>query len=494
VGTRAHELVGQVVASRVARRLVVSAVVLAALAGAPPPAGADSVDDYIRAQMVRRKIPGLALAVVQGGQVVKLAGYGLASVELEAPVTPDTVFELASVTKQFTATAIMQLAEEGKVGVDDPVAKYLPGTPPAWQAITIRHLLTHTAGLAKLEESFGALWKNGVRMDTTTGQAFDAATKDPMSFAPGDGWQYSDVGYFLLGMVIEKVSGQRYAAFLADHFFVPLGMTSTSVINQWAIVPHRAPGYTLRNDQLARIRRDAQFALPSHYGVLSSVRDLVKWEAALDRAQVLTPSSLAAMWTPVRLNDGSQRPYGFGWFVTERRGHRLIEHPGITGTQFSRFPDDHLTVIVLTNLGYRLGGQEVDAWGLTHGVAGLYLPGLLLSGVAKEPDPDPVRTEHIRAFLEHLGRGEDAPEALPGLTAALRPSMEEIKRVFGKRMAELRSLTYITTDTRPAGSESLGVPVREQVHYEMVTASETRYFSFWLGADGRVINFVSYPD
>ena len=162
------------------------------------PARADSVDDYIRAQIARRKIPGLALAVVQRGQVVKLAGYGLASVELEAPVTPDTVFELASVTKQFTAAAVMKLVEEGKVGLDEPVSKYLPGTPPTWQAITIRHLLTHTAGLPKLGEDFVALWKDGVRMNYTTEQAFDAATKDAMSFSPGDGWQYSDVGYSCL--------------------------------------------------------------------------------------------------------------------------------------------------------------------------------------------------------------------------------------------------------------------------------------------------------
>jgi CubicO group peptidase (beta-lactamase class C family) len=474
--------------------LAIAALTFAMLVEPAQPARADSVDDYIRAQIARRKIPGLALAVVQRGQVIKLAGHGLASVELDAPVTPDTVFELASVTKQFTAAAVMKLVEDGKVALDEPVSKYLSGTPPTWQAITIRHLLTHTAGLPKLSDGFAALWKNGVKMNYTTEQAFDAATKDAMSFGPGDGWQYSDVGYFLLGMVIERVSGQRYAAFLANHFFIPLGMTSTSVIDQWAVVPHRAPGYTLRNGQLSRIRRDVQFGLASHYGVLSSVRDLVKWEAALDTASVLSGPSLAVMWTQVTLNDGSRRPYGFGWFVTERRGHRLIDHSGITGTQFSRFPNDHLTVIVLTNLGYQLGGQEVDAWGLSQGVAGHYLPGLLLSGVAKQPDPDAARTQRLRAFLDRLGRGEDSADALPGLTAAMRPNMAEIKRVLGKRIAELRSFTYITTDAREANAEWLGVPIRELVHYQMVTASETRYYTFWLTADGRIANFTSYAD
>lgn len=146
---------------------IVAPLTALAVAAASP---ADPVDDYVRAQMARRKIPGLAVAVVQRGQVVNLRGYGLASIELDAPVTPDTVFELASVTKQFTAAAIMKLVEEGRVGLDDPVAKYLPGMPPIWSAITIRHLLTQTAGLANPSEGFGALWRDGVRMNYTTAQ------------------------------------------------------------------------------------------------------------------------------------------------------------------------------------------------------------------------------------------------------------------------------------------------------------------------------------
>ncbi len=481
------------IGNRLRLALAVSlALALALLAAAP--AAADPVDEYIKAQMARRKVPGLALAVVQRGQLVKLAGYGLASVELDAPVTPDTVFELASVTKQFTATAIMKLVEEGKVRVDDPVSTYLPGTPATWSAITIRHLLTHTAGLPKLGEDFRALWRGGVRMNYTTAQMFDAATKDPLSFSPGTGWQYSDVGYFLLGMVIEKVSGQRYAAFLADRFFTPLGMASTSVIDQWSVVPHRAPGYSLSHGALIRIRRDWQFEMPSHYGVLSTVRDLVKWERALEGGQVLSRQSLADMWTPVRLNDGSYRLYGFGWFVTERRGHRLIDHTGITGTQFSRFPDDGLTVIVLTNLGYIFGGQEVAPWGISHGVAGLYIPGLLLSEVAKEADSEPARRQRILAFLEGVGRGEDPLDAMPGLAAVIRQNSEEIKRILGKRIAEMRAFTHVASDARPPGTERLGVPVSQLVHYQMITSSETRYYTFWLTPDGRIADFISYDD
>jgi len=328
----------------------------------------DPIDAYIKAEMEKRRIPGLALTVIQHGEVIKMQGYGLANVELDVPVTPDTVFELASVTKQFTATAIMLLVEEGKVGLDNPISHYLANTPDTWQGITVRHLLTHTAGLALA--GFLALDAGHLRANYTTAEMFEAATKDPMSWEPGEGWQYGDVGYFLLGMIIEKASGQRYRELVSERFFQPLGMTATSVLDQWAILKHRASGYTLRNGQLVHIRRHAQVELPSHYGIFSTVKDLVKWEAALTGGKVVKPSSRDQMWTPVRLNDGASRPYGFGWRVEEQRGHRLIDHRGITGTPYSRFPDDGLTVIVLTNLGRGNGTTEVNSWGLTIGVVG----------------------------------------------------------------------------------------------------------------------------
>ena len=260
---------------------------------APALAQAEAVDDYIRTEMQRRRIPGLALAVVRNGEVVKLKGYGMANLELDAPVTPDTVFELASVTKQFTATAIMLLAEEGKLKLDDPISLRLSGTPGSWKAITVRHLLTHTAGLASLETGFRALWEGGVRLNYSTSEAFAAAMKDPISFAPGEQWQYSDVGYFLLGMIIEQVSGQRYREFLAERFFKPLGMTGASVPNKWELVRNRAAGYTFftNTSPLIHIRRDVYFELSSHYGVFSTIKDLVKWEAALvgGSRQVIQP-------------------------------------------------------------------------------------------------------------------------------------------------------------------------------------------------------------
>ena len=452
------------------------------LLGVAAPARANRIDDYIKAEMQKRRIPGLALAVVRNGTVVKMKGYGLANLDHDVPVTPDTVFELASVTKQFTAAAVMTLVEEGKVQLDDPILWHLPQGPATWSAITVRHLLTHTSGLPGLEENFKALWPGGPRLYYSTAQLFNAATKDPLSFPAGERFRYSDVGYFLLGMIIEHVSGQRYADFLDERFFRPLGMTSTSVIDQWKILKHRAAGYTIRDGQLVNIRRVAQAELASHYGVMSTVKDLVKWEAALAAGRVVSVASLGQMWTPVRLTDGSTFPYGFGWSVDERRGHRWISHTGITGTEFSRFPDDKLTAIVLTNLGALIGSRElVNPWGLTLGVAGRYIPGLLVSTQKAEPDPDPAATERLRDILGRLARGEDVPTVNPRLPGYVG------KNVLAERLRTLQSFTFVTCDdARARAMEILGERVSRVCHYRLVNAEGTRYYSFFLTDDGRV--------
>jgi D-alanyl-D-alanine carboxypeptidase len=163
-------------------------------------------------------------------------------------------------------------------------------------------------------------------------------------------------------MIIEKASGQPYRNFLASRFFEPLGMASSSVLDQSVVLKSRAAGYTLRNGQIVSIRRVIQVELPSHYGIFSTVQDLVKWDNALAAGKVVQQSSLDQMWTPVKLNCGGSFLYGFGWGMEERRGHWMITHSAITGTEYTRFPDDKLTVIVLTNLGSHIGAREVNSW------------------------------------------------------------------------------------------------------------------------------------
>jgi CubicO group peptidase (beta-lactamase class C family) len=321
---------------------------------------APTTDEYIRMEMKRRCIPGLALVVIKNGEVVKMNGYGLASRENGVPVTPDSVFEIASVIKPITATAVMLLVEQGKIKLDDPIVQYLPDSPTQWNDITVRHLLTHTAGLRK--EYFQ-------RSNYSRAGVFSALSREPLRFKPGSEHHYSNAGYFLLGMIIEKVSGRRYMDFLAEKFFKPLGMMSTSVSDYSAIVKNRVVQYTLLNGMPVLMGGYVPDDLPSSYGVSSTVRDMAKWDIALAAGKLVKEPSLAVMWTPMKLNNGSAYPYGFGWEIETLFGHRMISHAGHAGTEYTIIPDDRLTVIVLTNLG----GEDVNSWGLTQGVAIRYL-------------------------------------------------------------------------------------------------------------------------
>ena len=208
---------------------------------------AKRVDGVIERQMQGRHIPGLSLAVVRDGKVVKVQGYGVANVEHSVPATPETAYLLASMTKQFTAFSILMLAEEGKLSVDDPISKYLQDTPDTWKDITIRELLGHTAGLKdRFEEDtlIGDKW----RLAYSTDQLYQAARSRPLDFAPGAGWQYSDQGYFILGVIIERVSGMSYRDFLKKRIFEPLGMNTSTTIRLREIVPHMASGYALKGE------------------------------------------------------------------------------------------------------------------------------------------------------------------------------------------------------------------------------------------------------
>jgi CubicO group peptidase (beta-lactamase class C family) len=320
---------------------------------------------------------------------------------------------------------------------------------------------------------------------------FKAATENLMSFAPGEQWRYSNVGYFLLGMIIEKASGQYYREFVIERFFKPLNMAATSVPDQWAIIKNRADGYTLRDGELVHNRRPAHIQLPSSGGLLSTVKDLVKWDAALESGKLVKRSSLEQMWVAVRLNDSTTHPYGFGWFVDERRGHMLISHAGMTGTEYSRYPDQGLTVIVLSNLGQRfdIPGAEVDAWGITEGVAAGYISGLRLSSLKKQPDNNPERTQQLRDFLRSIAYTDDSPLLTMGLVTSLNPN---VKNITATRLKKLASFTFITCeDVQRKVLARYGERITHICYYEMKTRSETYYYTFWMTADNRVADFQS---
>jgi CubicO group peptidase (beta-lactamase class C family) len=321
----------------------------------------DRADDRIRAEMKRQNIPGLSLAVVKNGELVKAEGYGFANLKLKTAATPATVYKIASASKQFIATGIMLLVQDGRLGLSDPIGKHLEGTPAAWNGITIRHLLTHTSGLVREAPGFDPF---KIQRDA---DVIKTAYPLPLRFAPGEKWEYSNTGYFALAEVISAVAGRPWSEYLAEKVFRPAGMQSTRTTTTER-VPNLAQGYV--DNDAPREAPEWTTVRPSG-AFLSTVLDLARWDAALYTDTILSASTRRQMWTPVTLNNGKPYPYGFGWMFASARGHRLVHHPGgMPGfrADIARFVDDGLTIIVLMNL------DDVDIDALLEVLAGIYLP------------------------------------------------------------------------------------------------------------------------
>jgi len=433
------------------------------------------VDNFIARQMEARHIPGLALGVVKNGTLVYAKGYGDATLEWKMPATPDTVFLLASMTKQFTATAVMMLATEGKLKLDDPITAWVTNPPASWSGITVRHLLTHTAGL---KDRFELTADGRMYLDYTTPQMLDAAIHTPSDFAPGTKFQYSDQGYFLLGYIIEKASGDSYAKFLRDRIFGPAGMTSTSLHNWNLIVPNRADEYALLGQTIVGSRRRYQFSIVSHFGVQSTVHDLAKFDAALSAGTLLPLATQQQMWTPGRLKDNSFAEtagtgYGFGWFLDSFNGHHEVFHGGSTGTCLYRFPDDGVSAIVLTNLEQRSGS---DPCFIARGVDAQYLTAVAIVAVPAKADRDTVRSARLRAVIESFAKGTIQPsdftaEAFPVINAAMATQKAALEQ-----LGPIQSFQLISDDTL------VSQVVRYRVRYQQATL----HYRFVLDKTGKI--------
>jgi D-alanyl-D-alanine carboxypeptidase len=316
----------------------------------------DDVDDLIKSQMQQHHVPGVACLVWKDGQIVKTFYGGDANLEWNAPVGPDTIFEIGSISKQFAAASILLLQDEGKLSVDDNISKYLTNTPAAWANIKIRHLLSHTSGIHSYDDLEGF----ELRQHLTQAQFISRLARHPVDFQPGEKWAYCNAGYNLLGFIVENVSGEDYLSFLKEHIFMPLGMTNSAFRDPVNVIPHRAAGYVFDHGRYDN--RDYDLTdLFSAGTIVSTVSDLAKWDSALMDGGVLSKSSKKLWWTPARLNNGQPVPvsrngdartYGFGWFLETLEGHKNIGHGGIT-SGFSAanelYPDNHLFVIIMSN-------------------------------------------------------------------------------------------------------------------------------------------------
>ena len=315
--------------------------------------------------------PGAAVIVIQNGKILKKAGYGMADLERGVPIESDTAFRLASVSKQFTAMAIMLLEEEGRLGYDDPVTGFIPELSRFGDDFTIRHLLTHTSGLPDYYDVMVQV--SGVERPLTK-HALDVFSSwgEPL-FAPGERYEYSNPGYELLALIVERASGRRFAEFIAERIFAPLGMTSSVVMDERS--PHiakRALGYRGNGDAFEVYDDDPLNYIFGSGGVYSTVEDLYRWDQALYGEQLVSAETLAEAFRPSKHNSGAEYPYGFGWRLEDHLGRRRVAHAGGWvgfSTFIARYVGDGFSVIVLSNLA------ETEAEDLADAIAGLYLAG-----------------------------------------------------------------------------------------------------------------------
>jgi CubicO group peptidase (beta-lactamase class C family) len=441
---------------------------------------ADPIDDYVQAQLKKQHVPGASVAVVREGKIEKAKGYGLADVELNVPATERSVYQWGSITKQFTATAILLLAQENKLSLSDPISRYYPKAPPAWTNVTIGHLLTHTSGI-KSYTSLPSFAKN-LRKDYKPDELIGLVEDLPLDFSPGEKWDYSNTGYFLLGLVVEKASGESYASFLASRIFRLLGMETARVNDQFELIANRATGYEYRNNVLRR----AEFASPTQPfaagALVGTVLDLAKWDAALYTDKVLPSSFREEMWTPLKLNNGKTADYGYGWGLGEIRGHRFVGHgggiPGFT-THILRLMQDKLTVIVLLNAG-------ANPEAIARGIAGFYIPGLTLRTVTAQADTDPKLTESLKQCLIELAEKRDSPMLTPGFRANFSTSRARFA-ALKHDVPAMKSFTFILSE-EPSDTdrEAFGAQISRLSSFRMATGNENRFFTFGLTSDRKV--------
>ena len=286
-----------------------------------------------------------AVLLARDGQPIEKRGYGMANIELGVPNSPETVFRLGSVTKQFTGMAILLLQERGKLSVNDPICKYLSDCPQAWQPITIKNLLTHTAGIPNYTE-FPDFPKTAAA-ETTAAELTSRFRDKPLQFALGEKYAYSNSGYYLLGTIIERASGKAYADFLQENIFAPLGMKDTGYDNPVRIINHRAAGYARTNDGFINAAPISMSTAYSAGALYSTVGDLLLWDQALYTEKLVSRKSLDEAFTPFKSN------YGYGWSIGKRFDRQVIAHGGgIFGfsSYIARYPADRVTVIVLSNV------------------------------------------------------------------------------------------------------------------------------------------------
>ena len=444
---------------------------------------ADQADDIIRAWMSERQIPGAALIVLRNGQVFKKANYGYADLADKTPVTDATVFEIASMTKQFTAAAIMMLVEEKKLGLDDPISRHLPDLPANWRNITIRRLLDHTSGLYDdwNENNEYFLTKNSDQ------EFLEALKLSKLKFAPGDRYAYS-CGPFIAGIIIAKVTGMSYAEFMRRRIFEPLGMSSTFVNGSRAETEDEAVGYVLRNGSLQNgVRLPTTAHARADVGISTTATDLVRWLDVHRNAKLLKRKSLSELFEFAKLNDGSSIPSGLGWWLNPIRGEPVRHHGGAFRTGFNStinwYPKSELAVILLANQ-FRAGANDIG-----HMVAGVYDPTYSPASRRKPvTDPSPERTRALFEMLLNLSQGRE------GLANAHRsfPYRYYERSDWSELLQDSEGMEYLGCDDILRRGDRLFNERISEICFFRTKGNNVRPVSFLLDKNKRVLDIEPY--
>jgi D-alanyl-D-alanine carboxypeptidase len=440
------------------------------------------IDSAVRAAMEERKIPGLQVAVIKYGLVLKKANYGYANLESRTPVTDSTLFSIASMSKAFTCAGILLLMEDGKLNIDDPVGKYFDSLPASWNGITLRRLMNHTAGLRDDWDE-----ENDFFYTNKTDSAFFAALKkEPLKFKPGEGWSYGS-GHFILGMIIAKVSGQSYPEFMKQRIFDKLGMTNSRIDEPERIIHNKAAGYRLE-DQVIKHGYQISAAAQERgdVGVLTTAGDMLKWYAALQDSSLLKKSSLDLMFEPGLLNDSSKTGYGLGWFLEPYRDHALILHGGRFRTGFNSvmefYPEDHVCIIILCNLH---GARVLQ---IAKDIIGLFNPDYMrASQMDSVADPDTVRTLLLKSFYEELGLTVDTTRKMAReLHMLFYPQKDEDLAPF-RNITEFR---FIRTFRLPKAQSNIFGDLFQTMYIYKIKVRDRfdpLYTTFYLDPSGKVV-------
>ena len=447
------------------------------------------VDAVVQKAIDAKAIPAAGVAVVRDGKVVLAKGYGAADIETGTLANENTAFQIASVTKQFTAAGIMLLVEDGKLKLDDTLGKYVPEVPAKWSGITIRQLLNQISGIPNYTAG-GKLVNDKVY---SRAEIIDLVKDLPQRFEPGTKWEYSNTNYFLLGMVIEKVSGRSYPDFMRDRIFKPLGMNSTFINTSGLKFKNAATGYSRADGKWEKAKLDDPSQPFAAGAIVSTPVDMAKWSIAVSEGKLLKKTSWDEALAPGKLTDGKLTNYGFGWEVGKLGEASYLAHSGGIagfGSYHVRFPAENLSIVVLTSTPGR-------ATGLANEIAGVYLPKVAAALAAQKAaqeaaknaapmaDADPDTTKFLRTVFEGLIKGEGDPALFSG---------EFQKSMFPDRIKQPTPMTGQTLRSfELMSAENADGTKRRQYRAAFESGMKVRVF-FTVDAQGKISGVGVRPE